>query len=219
MYIENMPKYFRYAVDNIPCDCDLCKCPAVRRKNGKYSFVYINEELKVIYFNVPKAASSTVRRCLFNCDNDFSMVDPKKDVSDYFSFTIVRNPWDRMVSLWKMFTTVGFRIEQMRSMYDNKIKDFRHFLQITSKINNHHWQPQILFLPEKCTFIGKTENLQNDMDIVYDKLGLKRIKIPRANTTNHSHYSKYYDDEARQFVAERYKEDISIFDYKFEKII
>jgi len=216
--MKNTPHYFKYAMDNIPCDCDLCHCPSVKRDKGIASFVHVNEQLNFIWFCNPKAASRTMRLHLFNNNDTFSMINPKQCFKDYFSFTIVRNPWDRMVSNWKMFTTQDFRIKQMRAMYDGKIQNFKHFVMLTSKINNHHWQPQVLFIPEKCNFIGKVETLQNDINIISDKIGFNRIKLSRKNVTSHEHYSKYYDVELRKFIAERYKEDIDTFGYVFETL-
>ena len=58
------PHYFKYAKANIPCECPACKCPA--GSFNRYSFAYIDETQKIIYFDVPKAASTTIRRAFFD---------------------------------------------------------------------------------------------------------------------------------------------------------
>ena len=41
-------------------------------------------------------------------------------------------------------------------------------------------------------------------------------QLPRKNYSGHIHYSKYYDDDLREFVGALFAKDIEIFDYKFE---
>jgi len=40
--------------------------------------------------------------------------------------------------------------------------------------------------------------------------------IPVTNPSKHEHYSTYYDDETKEYVADKYSKDITRFNYTFD---
>jgi hypothetical protein len=183
----------------------------------RYSFVYICEKRKLIYYDVPKCASSTIRKELFGNDNALSMINPKRDLKEYFKFTFVRNPWDRMVSNWKMFTSQASRIKQLKSMTSQDVSKFEDFVYFANRIRNHHWQPQVLYLPEKMDFIGRFEAFERDFERLCFYIGEKPWKVAKLNVTKRGPYYKYYTPSLVNYVAEIYSEDIRKFGYKFKQ--
>jgi len=207
------PYYYKYAQENIPCDCPLCFCPA--RHKREYSFVYIREDQDIMYFDVPKCASTTIRYTLFGGNNSLSLTDPQRDIQTYLKFAFVRNPWNRMVSNWKMFTTVPFRIRQLKSMTSEDVSSFEDFVRFTTRKRNHHWQPQVLFLPEALDFVGRLESFEDDFRDLCSKIGTKPERVARENAIERLPYWEYYKPSLAELVAEIYSEDIARFGYKF----
>lgn len=141
-----------------------------------------------------------------------------------FSFTFVRNPWDRLVSSYEYLKSGG-----------NNFRDLEDYEKIFSKYGNFrntilnwkqdffhqiHFKQQLEWICDNngnviVDFVGRFENLQQDFDIACDKMQVTRIQLPRVGNISHKHYTEYYDDETVEIVAQKYAQDIDYFRYKF----
>jgi len=143
---------------------------------------------------------------------------------DYFKFSFVRNPWDRMISLCK------YSHHYKVNLVNGKVNFNRYFnrfypleIDIRSKSQEDSFDSFNLIensiylntLNVELDFIGKLENFQEDFNIVCDKIGIPQQVIPHRNRSNHKHYTEYYDDETREIVAQKYAKDIEYFGYEF----
>jgi len=148
----------------------------------------------------------------------------QKDYTNYFKFGFVRNPWERAVSDFNWFLGEKYKPEIQGSFTDyllvrngfEKIK-----IKQEKTYRYDHTIPQYDFLFDSngnqlVDFIGKFENLQNDFNIVCNKIGIQQQQLPHFNKSKHKHYSEYYDKETRQIVEEKYCKDIEVFGYKFD---
>ena len=128
--------------------------------------------------------------------------------NQYFCFAFVRNPWDRVVSRY------AYHIRKKR----NKSTSFKMFVE--NYLDNHKpffhavLQYDLVGHPG-MDFIGRYETLQNDFNIVCDKIGIPHDKLPIIGKSKHEAYDKYYDDETYDIVTEKYAKDIEYFGYKF----
>jgi hypothetical protein len=159
----------------------------------------------------------------------------------YFKFSFVRNPWDRIVSAYKYkyaqrcdFKTYLFK-QLPTPSWSNA---YCHIIP----------QYEFLYDAEgKCLvdFVGKFERLQEDFDQVCTTLGIPNVLLPHVNKSlekdkqnqlrkhlrnvwyflcnkqrirNFQHYTEYYDDESKEFVAHLFQKDIEIFNYEFERL-
>lgn len=72
--------------------------------------------------------------------------------------------------------------------------------------------------------IGRFENLQDEFLSIMQRLEVDESETirarfehtPRINSSSHSHYSRYYDDELRGLIAARERGLIERYDYRFE---
>jgi hypothetical protein len=208
---------WRYARERIPCESRFCECPAASDA-GRYSFTYVRDDLGLVYHDVPKAASSYIRREFFDNDNAHSMRNLVAG-RRYFTFTVVRDPWDRMVSNFVFFCRSEhreLRKRQFASLHDAPVADFSEFVEIAARRANHHWQPQDRYVPEGLDFVGRMEALDHAVQRICSAAGLPPKPVYRVNATEHDHYSHYYDDATRRRVAELYRRDVERFGYEFD---
>ena len=129
----------------------------------------------------------------------------------YFTFSFVRNPWDRVLSdyFWHL-REAGFK---------QKPFDRDDFLNHIKHGADHPWTEWGMVSDgEKVIvdFVGRFENIKKDWAIVAEKLGLTQT-LPHRNKSKHTHYSHYFDNETKIAVAERFKDDIIRFGYEFEE--
>jgi hypothetical protein len=137
---------------------------------------------------------------------------------NYFKFTLVRNPWQRLLSnyffrkykkgdtdIQKLSFTEWVKNSNKRGyLFENCLSRYAQLDWITDENG------------EVCVdFIGRFENLQEDFNTICDKIGIPRNELPHKNATKHKHYTEYYDDESIFIVAEKYAKDIEYFGYKF----
>ena len=146
-----------------------------------------------------------------------------KNYEDYFSFTFVRNPWSRAVSdyFW-LKRTCKFKgslknFLLLKGGFDTPRLSYPHLDRFG---RGDHIIPQSDFVLDAngkrmVDFIGRFENLQEDFDIICDKIGIPKQQLPHRNGGNHKNYIKYYNKETRQLVAKKYAKDIEYFNYEF----
>ena len=125
-----------------------------------------------------------------------------------YKFTCVRNPWDRMISLY-------FQPTQQREVWDPR--KFRNVVRRALPITEY------LRLDEKkknsfdnVDYIIRFENLANDFRVVCSTLGIAMPALPQHNQSSRQHYTAYYDRDLREFVRKRFACEIKRFGYTFD---
>tara|TARA_A200000159_G_scaffold54006_1_gene50054 strand:- start:27253 stop:27858 length:606 start_codon:yes stop_codon:yes gene_type:complete len=198
----------------------------------------ISHKHKCIFIHIPRTAGSSIEVALQGKDQWRLEPGTKhlvastakklhKDYWDeYFKFSFVRNPWDRMVSMSKFPSFYGCAIKNNLLCVKGYINKFSP-VEIDPRSASEKDRSSIPviqdavylnILNEELDFIGKFENLQQDFNTVCNEIGIAEQELPRLHKSSHKHhqhYTEYYDDETREIVAEKYRKDIEYFGYKF----
>ena len=170
----------------------------------------INDTKKIIGNLVPKDHNNYLYSKHTSC-SEFQNNHP--EFNDFFIFAFVRNPWDRVVS-WYNFSMYLSNKENVEKDRNVTAKKFSSFIHEFENIWANKQQIQSDFT-KCCDFVGRYENLQNDFDIICDKIGISHQKLAHKNKTKNKHYTEYYDEETKSIVAEVFAKDIEYFNYKF----
>jgi hypothetical protein len=152
---------------------------------------------------------------------------------DFLRFSIVRNPYTRLVSAWRnkiMLCEPGYEhiyqelMGDMPSLYSKKLLAFEQFLRFLEtepdlRSCNGHWRRQVdllLYPAIPYTHIGKLEQLPMTMDLIGKHLGAAHpLQVGRSNSTGGGGRDPIDAATAARIYA-LYTQDFEAFDYDRE---
>lgn len=149
---------------------------------------------------------------------DIDGVLPAGTLEQMFAFTLVRNPWDRMVSYYHWLREQSF---------DHTAVQLAGALSFTDFVQHAHTQTALRRWPaaaymrradgtEQCAAYIRLEHFAQDVAPLTTHLGFTP-DLPRTNEScRDADYRGYYSDVAADMVAEACAEDIARFDYRFD---
>ncbi len=178
----------------------------------------ISHKHKFISVHMNKCAASTMEYVLKPyCDITVGkhanlLTQIKMSNKNYFKFTFIRNPWDKMVSQYH-FNSKDFFPQGIE--FKKYIEEFYKGKKVSNLNPLHH--PWLVDETGKICidYVGKFHNIQKDFDNIATILNLPKIDLPIKNATKHAHYTEYYDSESREMVADVFKRDIELFNLNF----
>lgn len=132
----------------------------------------------------------------------------------FFSFSMIRNPWDRLLS-WYLF-------------FKNNAQLKSDFLTFLTELENCPTDTYGGFLINQQDYlkpaegakpvdvICRYENYMTDLKNVFEQLEMPFLDVPTLNhNINKVEYQKYYSDLARKKVSQLCEKDIDEFKYSF----
>lgn len=192
----------------------------------------------------PRCASTSIRRMVnrfsdfrsgVNCDLKHHsalrtverfLIDEGHNPDEFYFFTTVRNPWDRVVSIYH------YGLKNPKSTWHKPAvasKDFKVFVHSEALIR--HFRPKSSSRPLRegphviDTFmrdnkgvvrghVFRLEELDTIADVLKKEVGID-VNLPHVNATSHNDYRSYYDEVSKNHVAYLFERDIKRFGYVF----
>lgn len=144
------------------------------------------------------------------------LVTPEQ-IAQSFCFTLVRNPWDRMVSYYHWLRGQGFDHPAVGLA---QTLDFSAFLRhpqtrvsVTAWPYGRHMRDATGI--ERCNAFIRLENFEQDAAPLWAHLGFS-LTLERVNASaRDADYRHYYSEKDKQLLAEYCADDIARFGYRF----
>lgn len=137
-----------------------------------------------------------------------------------WKFSVVRNPFDRAVSLFEYLRGRG------NLPPTTTFSIFCHYLSerayepigLYNHVHLSQLNPQVSWLRDANgnlfpDFIGRYENLEQDARVIFSKLGIAFQNLPHLNSSARKPLSEYYGARELDIVRDVYSEDFNAFDY------
>ncbi len=136
------------------------------------------------------------------------------------AFTLVRNPWDRIVSYYHWLRVQSFDHTAVSLAQSLPFEDFvlhSTTLQSFRQTPARHYMTRAE-KTEQCALYIRLEHFERDAEPLFDHLGFQ-VALPRLNRSDRfGDYRGYYTDRTAAAVAEACAEDICRFGYAFDPV-
>lgn len=144
-----------------------------------------------------------------------------------FSFSFVRNPWDRAVSHYHYLVATN-----RSDMAESPISFSEWAEKVYVAQDPAYYDIPAMFMPQSnwllaegaagpddviVDFVGRFERLQRDFDHIGEVLGLDvPRKLPHLKKTERGPYQNYYTGATRSIIDRWFEDDIERFGYAFD---
>ncbi len=214
----------------------------------------VSHEYKCIFIHLPKTGGEAIISLFDKHDNNISKHATALQIRDYlgedtwneyFKFTIVRNPYDQVISMYSHLRKTKYQKDIILKKYGKTILNptiacrtalkykFPKYCDIVFNKRQkqeeeyriewpvYHFAPFIDWISDEkgniiVDYVGRFENFENEIDFIFNKLNRPKIEIPQKNKSKHNHYSTYYSNKAINIIKQHYIKDIQHFNYFFE---
>ncbi len=169
-----------------------------------------------------KALKATGRLWKHSTLADIDGLISADELAAIFTFTLVRNPWDRAVSYYHWLRSQSFAHPAVGLA---KALGFADFLGHPQTRTAFRLWPAAAYMrdikgTEHCRLYARLEHLDTDLAPLEAHLGFRLTPLPRVNESSRARdWRGFFTDKSAGIVAEDCAEDIARFSYRFDPVI
>ena len=177
----------------------------------------ISSQYAYVWFRIAKTGTRSLSSVLdartFPEFNDYKRRFNTAQYRQYFKFTIIRNPWARLVSCYKNKVETGEILEECWG------KDFAFLVKHITSMNldrcDAHVRRQSSLAPfGSVDYIGKFENFHHACKTIMETIGLE-AEVSHLNKSPAYDYRDFYTPRLVKSVRDLYRDDIQLGNYTF----
>ena len=194
------------------------------------NYKIFTKKSNTIFIHIPKTAGNSLQMGLFGALSpghvsvkDYMDYLGEKEYNSKFTFTIVRNPYDRLISSYNYIKSGGKSNRDLAYMkVVSKFKDFEDFVLNFFKQEEYmeieHLIPQTYWLKDhseklNVKYIGKFEQLDVEFKHISEKIFPdKKLVLPKLNVTS-NRFEQIYTKQMLEIVNEIYTDDFNSLGY------
>ncbi len=149
---------------------------------------------------------------------DIAGLPPAEPLADFFVFTIVRDPWGRVLSLYHWLRDQSFSHFSVERAKALSFRDFVLDAEIAAMLSQDPVRAYTTDASgqDRASAVLRLEHIEADLAPVEKQLGFKIGPVPHMNRSDRpENRDAAYDAESAGRVAQYFAEDISRFGYRF----
>jgi chondroitin 4-sulfotransferase 11 len=206
--------------------------PVPKTRTSRWPFVKVNRvrgvplphlTRRVLFIHVPKAGGTSTQQALALRGRGHMRIMDVERRHRYFSFSVVRNPYSRLVSAFQYLTC-----RETLPVWDHEESDYvyryrgdfkrfvREVVALLDIYRSIHLLPQTFFLCDGDSVVVDRlialEDLDRDLAPISRRVGGAR-RLSRSNASQRDDIETYYDAETRAIVARVYEKDFRLLGY------
>ena len=142
----------------------------------------------------------------------------QEQIESYSVFTIVRNPWDRLVSYYHWLKSQKFDHPAVKCAHENSFPEFLSDPMTRRSLHNDAAKYYVSDRngADRCDLYLRLEFLQQDIRLLEQRLDMKLAILPHDNRSDRDmDYAGYYDTQSKDVIGSVFAEDIEKFNYSF----